>query len=324
MISFLISILWTINTWAHPLDLAFVEVKLSPDHIHTVLDLHPDAEKKFSGQSYFGSDCELIKRQEMNSQLVKLSHSCAKDLARLDFHFLQTAAPGYKVLGRIVNGNEEKAFSLDKDNSVLQISDETSFSFLPFIRMGTEHIGALPGEWYSVNEGLHWPEGLDHILFIIALVCGGGGLLQIFKTISGFTIGHSISLILISYKFLSITSAVVEPIIALSIVYVALEVLFLKNNPHRFSLAALFGFIHGMGFASALENLNLKPLQMAQALLSFNVGIELGQVIIILMTVPGLMLMERFPLFHRYALKTAAMMVACLGSFWFYQRTLGI
>ena len=127
----------SINVWAHPLDLAFVEVEISPGKTKTILDLHPDMEKKFSSHSYFGSECELIKRELVSPQLVKISHSCAGDLPRLEFQFLQWAPKGYKVLGRVVNGTEEKAFSLDATGPSLHISDQSTFSFLQFLKMGT-------------------------------------------------------------------------------------------------------------------------------------------------------------------------------------------
>ena len=123
--------------------------------------------------------------------------------------------------------------------------------------MGIAHIGATPEEWWG-PEGFHLPEGIDHILFLLALILAGGTLGQMVKTATGFTVGHSITLAAGSLGLVAFPQRVVESAIALSIAYVAAETFFIKTPRDRWKMAAAFGLIHGLGFASALGELNLE------------------------------------------------------------------
>jgi hypothetical protein len=128
------------------------------------------------------------------------------------------------------------------------------------------------------------PLGLDHILFILCLFFLNTSLKQIILQATMFTLAHSITLGLAMYEVIVPPANIVEPLIAASIVLLAVENIFQKKvRPWRMIMVFLFGLIHGMGFAGALSDLGMPRYAFATALVSFNVGVELGQLTIILL-----------------------------------------
>lgn len=138
--------------------------------------------------------------------------------------------------------------------------------------------------WYYLKLGYRHilPEGFDHILFVCGLCLLSNKIKVIFWQATAFTVAHSITLALSMKNIIVAPSAVVEPIIALSILFVAVENLLVKElKPWRIFVVFMFGLIHGLGFASALNEIGLPRNQFAVSILSFNVGVELGQVTVI-------------------------------------------
>lgn len=128
------------------------------------------------------------------------------------------------------------------------------------------------------------PLGLDHILFVLSLFLLSPKLKPVLWQASAFTLAHTITLGLTVYKVIVPPAAIIEPIIALSIMYVALENIFfagkLKNS--RIGIVFLFGLVHGMGFASVLNEIGLPQNAYLSSLIMFNIGVELGQITVIL------------------------------------------
>ncbi len=128
------------------------------------------------------------------------------------------------------------------------------------------------------------PAGLDHILFIISLFLLTPKLKPLLLQATAFTIAHTITLAASMYKVINISSSIIEPLIAISIMYVALENIFTqKLGKARIGIVFLFGLIHGMGFAGALSEMGLPQNSFLLSLLMFNVGVELGQITIIIL-----------------------------------------
>ena len=141
--------------------------------------------------------------------------------------------------------------------------------FATYLRVGFTHI---------------LPDGFDHILFIVSLYILEPRLKPVLLQATAFTVAHSITLGLAMYGLIQPPSAVIEPIIALSILFVAIEnIITDKLNPWRLLVVFGFGLVHGMGFASALTGLGLPRKDYFGSLISFNVGVELGQVTVILL-----------------------------------------
>jgi HupE/UreJ protein len=127
------------------------------------------------------------------------------------------------------------------------------------------------------------PLGFDHILFITCVFFLNSNIKQVILQASMFTLAHSITLGLAMYGIIKPPANIIEPLIALSIVFLALEnIMSDKVKPWRLVMVFLFGMVHGMGFAGALSQLGMPQYAFATALISFNVGVELGQLAIIL------------------------------------------
>lgn len=127
------------------------------------------------------------------------------------------------------------------------------------------------------------PLGFDHILFVLSLFLLSPKLKPIIVQSTAFTVAHSVTLCLAAYHVVTPPSRIIEPLIALSILYVALENIFSpKLKPSRIGIVFLFGLVHGLGFAGALAEMGLPKNAYFSSLILFNVGVELGQLTVIL------------------------------------------
>jgi len=143
--------------------------------------------------------------------------------------------------------------------------------------------GTLAWEYLKLGYKHILPLGLDHILFILSLLLLSPKLKPLILQTSAFTVAHSITLALSLYGVVQPSPKIIEPLIALSILFVALENIFSAElKPARLLIVFAFGLIHGMGFASALTSLGLPKNNYLLGILMFNLGVELGQLTVIL------------------------------------------
>ena len=269
----------------------------------------------------------------INSQQIKITAQAqcnhpstnreTQDL-KVTLPFLAQAASTYQVLGKLTFLRAEHSFLLEPKNLsvTLKADPGQDHSFGSFVWMGIEHIGASPSEWKNA-QGFHFPDGIDHILFLVALILTGGSFLQMVKTATGFTLGHSVTLALASLQVVHLPSRLVESAIALSIMYVAFEDLFRRAPKRRWQIATLFGLVHGFGFAAALGDLHLNHEKMLQALIGFNLGVETGQACIIAVLLPLVWLVRMRPKVSRIAIPSSALGIGITASYWFFQRAFG-
>jgi hypothetical protein len=168
------------------------------------------------------------------------------------------------------------------------------------------------------------PKGLDHILFVLGLFLLSLEPMTILKQVTAFTIAHSITLGLTIYGVVSLSPAIVEPLIALSIVYVAVENLMVTRvKPWRIVVVACFGLLHGMGFAGVLSELGLPRSEFVTALVSFNVGVEVGQLAVIAMAYLAVGLWSGTkPWYRQRVTIPASALIALVGLYWTVQRVL--
>ncbi|MDB5048602.1 MAG: hypothetical protein JWO30_1673 [Fibrobacteres bacterium] len=165
------------------------------------------------------------------------------------------------------------------------------------------------------------PEGTDHILFVLGLFFFSVMLRPLLIQVTAFTVAHSITLGLSLLGVFSLSSRIVEPLIALSIVVVAVEnIFFRKLRPSRFLIVFGFGLVHGLGFAGVLKSLGLPEGQFFKVLVSFNVGVELGQLTVIAAASALTMWMWKKPWYHRRVVIPVSALIAGVGLFWFIQR----
>lgn len=185
---------------------------------------------------------------------------------------------------------------------------------------------ALPGHvfWYYLKLGYTHilPNGFDHILFVAGLCLLSDKLKTILWQATAFTVAHSITLALSMKNIIVAPSAVVEPIIALSILFVAIEnMLMTKLSPWRIMIVFMFGLIHGMGFATALNEIGLPRNQFALSLFGFNAGVELGQITVILAVYAFVLIpFRRIKNFKRNIVYPLSTLIACVAFYWTIQR----
>lgn len=166
------------------------------------------------------------------------------------------------------------------------------------------------------------PLGFDHILFVLSLFLLSPKLKPIILQSTAFTIAHSVTLCLAAYNVISPSPKIIEPLIALSILYVALENIFSPRlKPSRIGIVFLFGLVHGLGFAGALAEMGLPKNAYFISLVTFNIGVELGQLTIIL---AAWFLMAKWfaakPFYRSRIVIPLSIMIACIAAFWTVER----
>ncbi|MCQ6282686.1 HupE/UreJ family protein [Bacillus sp. EB600] len=181
---------------------------------------------------------------------------------------------------------------------------------------------SVPSWWSFFTLGMeHIVTGYDHLLFLLALLIRKQKVKQYISVITAFTLAHTITLTLTVLGLLNIPSFIVEPAIALSICYVALENIFRKKISWRWVITFLFGLIHGMGFADLLKEMNIPWTHLALSLISFNIGIEAVQLAIVLLIIPVLIRLFRFEKYPIYVKYTSSV-IFIVGALWFLQRVI--
>jgi hypothetical protein len=200
----------------------------------------------------------------------------------------------------------EPDYLFDVDYAAAPEQEKVPAALRRFFKLGVEHIFL----------------GYDHICFLLALIVVSR-LGQLVKIVTSFTLAHSITLILAALKIVTIPPRLIECGIALTIVYVAAENLWRKNITHRWMLTFFFGLIHGFGFANVLAELGLPRAATIRCLLSFNVGVEAGQLAIVAALFPVLRLLARTRYFPAIKIGISAG-VGLFGLGWFVERVFGL
>jgi uncharacterized membrane protein len=178
--------------------------------------------------------------------------------------------------------------------------------------------------WFYLKLGFQHiiPQGFDHILFVAGLCLLSTKIKTILWQATAFTVAHSITLALSMKNIIVAPSAIVEPIIALSILFVAIENLILSElKPWRILIVFLFGLIHGMGFASSLNEIGLPPNKFYTSILSFNIGVELGQIAVI----TAMFLLIIIPLrkradYRKLIVYPLSVLIALVAAYWTVER----
>ena len=174
--------------------------------------------------------------------------------------------------------------------------------------------------WFYMSLGIKHiiPQGIDHILFIVGICLLGTNIRTILLQATAFTVAHTITLALSMKNIIVLPGQIVEPFISLSIVFVAVEnIVTNKLKAWRMLIIFVFGLIHGMGFASALNEIGLPPGKFYLSVFSFNIGVEIGQVIVILCTFALLIKPFRNRMWYRRAiLAPASCIIAITAVYW--------
>ncbi len=173
----------------------------------------------------------------------------------------------------------------------------------------------------------HILTGYDHILFLVSLLLVNTGVRSILKIVTAFTISHSVTLSLAVLNIVSLPSQFVECAIALTIIYVAAENLWKKQFNHRWGLTFGFGLIHGLGFAGILSEIQIPRSNLVMSLLSFNLGVEIGQIFAITIGCLLLRLILSQLKQQKWQLnlkRTVSVGIIAMGLVWFVERAIAI
>jgi hydrogenase/urease accessory protein HupE len=253
--------------------------------------------------------------RNVGSATVEFRADCGlRGLAGVGIRVAGLRGSGTNALVRVTmrDGRTTRAI-LSGDRDFLRVPEQAGGAegFVAYVRVGIEHIAS----------------GLDHLLFLFALVLLAPSRRSLLGTITGFTVGHSVTLSLVALGLVRVPSAPIEFFIALSILWVAVEL----TRTHRagqsrrgrtdWAMTAGFGLLHGAGFAGAMVNVGLPSSEIVLALLSFNGGIELGQVGFVGGVLAARWIVERahIPL-PRWRAQGVAYAIGSVAAFWCFQR----
>ncbi|MFV1995158.1 MAG: HupE/UreJ family protein [Verrucomicrobiales bacterium] len=188
---------------------------------------------------------------------------------------------------------------------------------------GGSESGALESAWRYLVLGYRHivPMGLDHILFVLGLFLMSSRPGPLLWQITAFTVAHSITLALASLGAVNLPARVVEPVIALSIAFVALENIFGKGvSRWRIAVVFLFGLVHGLGFAGSLADWGLPPESLLPALVSFNIGVEAAQLTVILAAAIPLCWFWNRAWYRAVVVIPGSLLIAAVGLYWTWER----
>ena len=195
----------------------------------------------------------------------------------------------------------------------------------------------LSGVWGMVKLGVHhiW-EGIDHLLFLLALLLPAAmvrrgrvwspvpsfrpALIYVLKIVTLFTVAHTITLSIATLTVIPISSRIVESIIAISIAVAALDLLYPIFRNRIGWVVFAFGLFHGFGFASVLSTIGIPPGYMGYSLLAFNVGVELGQLVVVALLFPLIYLSRNWRFYVPVILKIGSVMLIIVSLYWFIER----
>jgi hydrogenase/urease accessory protein HupE len=278
-------------------------------------------------QVIIAADGKVAKAQSIHSRLDENNNV----EVRLDFHvvgfsslevqskIIASLPFGHREYLQIQNSREETIFqqllSAPADRATVQLSHTDAStvalvvvrSFTNFLCLGVRHILT----------------GYDHLLFLFGLLLVARGFFSSLGIITSFTIAHSITLAVATLHLVQIPSRIVEPLIAASIVFVGIENLLRGDIPTARRMVAFgFGLIHGFGFASALREAGIGSGTggIVLPLFSFNLGVELGQIMVAALVLPIIWKLRENPMFIARWAPACSAAVVLLGSFWFVQR----
>jgi hydrogenase/urease accessory protein HupE len=282
-----------------------IDKKIVQQYVNAKLKLYEDSEE-ING-IVVKTDIEMV--EDRPFAVINLTYNIKHKPEKLVIEynmFLDDSDPSHANFASIKMNGEQQEEILSFESREIEIG-EVSFlqTTKQFIILGLEHIFT----------------GYDHIMFVISLLIGAKTIRHIFTLVTGFTIAHSITLALATFDIIQLPSRFVESAIALSIVYIALINIFNKDSKHQPWLAFGFGLIHGFGFAGILSEMKLDPNHMATSLFSFNIGIEIGQLLIVSIAFPIILWIKKITIKPiKWVIPSTSVAILAFGLVWFIQR----
>jgi hypothetical protein len=280
-------------------------------------------------------------------QLAPLADRSFEDYDRAVAQVAEPAAPDTVIAFQQGYLDAHFVYSISSPKSVFSIETTVGADLGDYVRLTIRYIQlgeasrammitsasgriALDPAWYQASTGFvklgigHILSGIDHLLFLLCLVIPFRRILSLVPVITAFTVGHSITLIGTAYNIAPVGAwfpPFIEMAIAVSIVYMALENIVGASLRRRWIIAGLFGLVHGFGFADILrEQLQFAGSNLLVSLLSFNIGIEIGQLAVLCVFVPALALLFRGAMAGRMGIIVVSALVAHTAWHWMLDR----
>ncbi|MDL1872152.1 HupE/UreJ family protein [Deltaproteobacteria bacterium PRO3] len=297
--------------WTHKVHLGDFDTKFARADLATLQAYIPQRVSLSAG----GEACrferlDFAKDAAVEAAVLVLSYDCPAPRAPLQVHYdLFYGDLGHRHLMKAKLGDKLFSYTFAPGHSDFSFSEESlGQSILAFLKLGLEHILI----------------GYDHILFVLALIFGARRFKDLLWLITSFTLAHSITLALATLEVITLPPSVVEPIIAASIVFLALLDLFAKGPRTPRAMIVLtfaFGLIHGLGFSYILQEADLRAGNLAVPLIFFNLGVELGQVLIVALVYPLTLGLSRLLKGSYLYLKAVFLaLIAAVGLYWMVER----
>lgn len=226
--------------------------------------------------------------------VIRMLYPCGGASAQIRYAvFFDDNDPAHQNLAKVTRDGGEREFVFTVAERELTVGRSSPWrQAWQFTRLGVEHIFT----------------GYDHVLFVFSLLLGAGALRSVARIVTAFTAGHSVTLALATLGVVHLPPRLVEAAIALSIIYVAAENMFRRETAHRWTVALLFGLVHGFGFANVLAEMQLSRGGLA------------GSLLFISAVYPLLVYLRRFLAYPRVVFTGSAAVLA-MGLFWFVERT---
>lgn len=261
------------------------------------------------------SQIDQMAQQGTGNRVIHLVYQCPKEVKDLTI----TSASFYDLDEKHVQF--AKLAPADNPRHVIQEAALTEKDFvfhISDVKTGGSAFAYRAYKFFAFGVD-HILSGYDHILFLMSSILLTVRFMQTLKVVTSFTVAHSITLALAFFGVISLPATIVEPAVALTIVYVAFENMLIKNSSKRWMVTFFFGLVHGLGFVGALKEITVSRQELLTSLFSFNLGIEAGQLLIVSIAVPLLYFMRNHsltPVFQRWF----SFCIGIAGLFWFIER----
>ena len=330
---------------AHPVPFSYLDLRLQPNAIEGTLvahifdlahDLHIEPAERLLDPAVAAQQSAAIARLfgarltiAANGVTLAPQWSAAEVVAdrqslKLAVRYPISGRAGTVTISTVMfpyDSQHQTFLNIYEDSALTQAildGGRTTFEYFAGTRQG-----ALAVVQKFLPAGIHHILiGPDHLLFLVGLLLLGGTVRQLAVIVTSFTVAHSITLSLAALNIVSPPTRLIEPAIALSIVYVGADNLLIRDGRDvRAWIAFAFGFIHGFGFASVLREMDLPARALGWSLFSFNVGVEIGQLLVVAVVATALAaLRARSEAAGRRIAYAGSIVVIAAGAFWFIQR----
>ena len=309
-IYFFLLFIFSFNTYTHEFNPAHLILNEESDFSYSVRFFYPQQYKYNSPEIFYPTNCstsKVSKSSNLKNIIENYTLTCSEDIKGKSIKFSNLDFLTDALLSIYFDDGSSYESIAGSRNLQVSIPLEQSMYPVAYFNLGFDHL----------------LKGIDHIIFLLCLIFLVIGFINLVKVITAFTIAHSITLSLSFLGIVTISQSVIEALIALTIIFVALDAIDNKRTKFPWYYAFCFGLLHGFGFSGALSEIGINNNELVLSLLFFNVGIEIAQLTVIpvpLLIIYFLKNNKYFKNIKYYLL----LLIGGVGVYWFIDRTLGI